>query len=61
MNLFGIEIKFREKNNPGYVNKENCDRTHDLLEKSLDSRFTSLMKHIDTRIEDLKFWLRDNK
>ena len=63
MNLFGLDISLSRKeayNGDGHVKEKDCERTHDTLADTLDSRFTSLKEHIDTRINDLKDFIKLN-
>jgi len=62
MNLFGLDVtlsKNRENAN-GCVKKGDCERIHDTLSDALDTRFTSLKEHINTRIDDLKDFIKLN-
>jgi len=64
MNLFGLDISLSKKqgdcNGDGCVKEKDCERIHGTLASALDNRFTSLKDHIDTRIDDLKDFIKLN-
>ena len=58
MNLFGVDIRFAKKDNPGdrFVTKENCHIAMDSYSRRLDE----LKEFIAVRIDDLKDYINKN-